>query len=360
LNRLISEKYRQPVLLCLCVFTAATLAVLMYLFLVPAGNGANVQIVDCIKGAPLSRAAADMERRGVIRSSTALVWLARIKGQDAQVQAGAYQFNDGMKLSEILRKMVEGDVYAIRFAVPEGYSMFQLAELLEGRRIHSRVDFLSACNDKALLQELGIPGGSVEGYLFPATYNITPGMKPADTVRMMVRQFEKISGGQISPLFIKKDRERHKLVTLASLVEKEAVDPKERPLIASVFSNRLKKGMRLQSDPTAVYGFRSFAGKVTHEDVRRSSPYNTYLISGLPPGPIGNPGAGALKAVLNPPASPYIYFVARNDGTHHFSSTLDQHNMAVKKYLKDKVRDSSASGSVPGYKNDHPSFTGGR
>lgn len=340
--------------------SATLLAVLLFLLMVPAGDGSHVLLVDCVKGAPLSRAAADMERRGIIRSATALVWLARLKGQDGQVKAGAYQFNDGMKVSEILRKMVAGEVYAVRFAVPEGYSIYQLAELLDGRKIHSRSDFLAACSDRAILAEFGIPGASVEGYLFPATYNITPAMKPADTVRMMVRQFESRCGGEISPLFSKRDRSRHQLVTLASLVEKEAIEPNERPLIASVFVNRLRKGIRLQSDPTAVYGVRPFSGKVTREDVLRFSPYNTYKISGLPPGPIGNPGAGALQAVLAPPPTPYFYFVAKNDGTHFFSTTLEEHNKAVAKYLKGHVSGNSSTGRVPAYGNDNKGFTSGR
>jgi len=360
LKRFLPKKYRRFVVSGAVSLIVILLSVSLFQLLVPAGDGSNVQLIDCVKGAPLSRAAADMQRRKVIRSAAALVWLARLKGDDGRIQAGAYQFNDGMKLSEMIRKMVAGEVYALRFAVPEGYSIYQIAELLDGRHIHPREEFLAACTDKALLKEFGIPGSSVEGYLFPATYNITPKMKPAETVRMMVRQFEKVCGSQISPIFMKRDSERHRLVTLASLVEKEAVDPKERAVIASVFFNRLKKGMRLQSDPTAVYGIRPFSGKVTGSDVHRISPYNTYIINGLPPGPIGNPGTGALQAVLSPQSTQYFYFVARNDGTHFFSTTLDQHNRAVTKYLKRKNRDSSSSSSVPGYKNDHPSFIGGR
>ncbi|WP_237754282.1 endolytic transglycosylase MltG [Geobacter sp. OR-1] len=359
MGRLIPKRFAKPVLL-----TAAALLIVLAatsgIALLPPGDGANVQLVDCAKGASLSRASADMKRKGIIRSSTALVLLARFKGVDNQVQAGTYRLTDAMSLAEILRKLVAGEIYAYRFAVPEGYSIFQLAELLDSRRIHAKADFLAACTDRALLREFGITATSVEGYLFPATYNITPGMKPVDTVRMMVRQFEKTCENQFSPALAKRGDARHRLVTLASIVEKEAVDPKERPLIASVFYNRLGKGMRLQSDPTAVYGLRPFAGKISGEDVRRSSPYNTYRIHGLPPGPIGNPGAGALQAVLAPQNTPYYYFVARNDGTHFFSTTLDQHNMAVTKYLKSKGRERLESGAVPGYRNDHPSVTGGR
>lgn len=354
--KLVRKKYRRPLFTgatALLLFLAASSA---FMLLAPAGDGSNVQLVDVAKGANLFRPAAELERKGVIRSATAFVWLARLRGLDNRVQAGSYRFDDGMSLSEIIRKMVDGEVYSYRFAVPEGYSIYQLAELLDGRRIHSRADFLAACTDPELLSELGIPASSVEGYLFPATYNISPGMKPSDTVRLMVATFEKVSAREVSPLFSKRDPARHRLVTLASLVEKEAVNPGERPLIASVFYNRLRKGMRLQSDPTAVYGVRPFGGKVTGEDVRRFSPYNTYKIKGLPPGPIGNPGTGALRAALEPQSSQYLYFVARNDGTHYFSTTLDQHNRAVTKYLKSNARNRTESG----YRNDHQSLTGGR
>ncbi|MBT0666046.1 endolytic transglycosylase MltG [Geobacter pelophilus] len=357
LGRLFPQQYRKPVVSAI-VASALVAMVAVSCLMLPPGDGSNVQLVDCGKGAPLARAAAEMKRKGVIRSATLLVVLARIKGIDGQVQAGTYQLNDGMSLSEILRKMVAGEIYANRFAVPEGYSIYQLAELLESRRIHPKVDFLAACSDKGVMQEFGIPGNTVEGYLFPATYNIMPNMKPVDTVRMMLRQFEKACG-QLSPQ-LARGSARHRLVTMASIVEKEAVDPKERPLIASVFYNRLRKGMRLQSDPTAVYGVRPFAGKVSGDDVHRLSPYNTYRIKGLPPGPIGNPSAGAIQAAMKPQTSPYYYFVAKRDGTHFFSTTLDQHNIAVTKYLKNKGRNISSSGDVPGLRNDHPNFTDGR
>ena len=148
----------------------------------------------------------------------------------------------------------------------------------------------------------------------------------------------------------------HNPRALASIVEREAVVPQEKPIIASVFLNRLKKGMPLQSDPTATYGIRAFGGKVSGTDVRRDSPYNTYMINGLPPGPIGNPGAEAIEAVLQPAATGYYYFVAKKDGTHHFSLNLDEHNRAVQMYLKGGA---SQAGS-PEYKNDHPNITGRR
>jgi UPF0755 protein len=343
---------------CAALLTAA--AVFIGLMTSPAGDGGSVHLIDCPKGAPLYRVAMDMESRGIIRSARIFVWLARIKGDDGKVQAGTYQLNDGLSPGEILSKMVAGEVYAVRFAVPEGYSIHQVAELLEGKKIYSKAEFLAACSNRELLQELKIPGPTVEGYLHPSTYSIPPQMKPEECIRMMVAHFERVNADLFAQLPAKGGLTRHQVVTLASLVEKEAVDARERPLIASVFFNRLKKRMRLQSDPTAVYGVRAFGGSVSREDLQRRTPYNTYLIDGLPPGAIGNPSSAALQAVLSPSSTPYFYFVAKKDGTHFFSATLDQHNRAVTTYLKGASVRTHSNQSRAEYRNDNPSLTGGR
>jgi len=181
---------------------------------------------------------------------------------------------------------------------------------------------------------LSIPAKSVEGFLLPRTYTIKPGTDAATLIKEMVAQFR-------STYVLKYANQAKSLglpeldvLTLASMIEKEAVVPAERPLIASVFFNRLQKNMPLQSDPTAVYGIRAFAGKISKKDILRETPYNTYNINGLPPGPIGNPGEDSIKAVLSPARTSFLYFVARKDGTHHFSTTLEEHNRAVEKYLK--------------------------
>lgn len=259
---------------------------------------------------------------------------ARAMGGASRVKAGFYLFHDGMRPGTILDKMLEGDVYQRLFALPEGYSSHQVAEMLEKRGIFRRERFLAACRDRLLLAELGIRASSAEGYLFPGSYNILPGRTEHEVVREMVqRQLELLNGGLDA-----RGRGRglsvHELLTLASMVEKEAVLPAEKPLIAAVFHNRLKLGMRLQSDPTALYGVRAFAGKVSRDDILKKTPYNTYLIPALPPGPIGNPGQEAIEAVLNPPPVPYLYFVGRGDGSHQFSSDLASHNEAVQRYLK--------------------------
>jgi UPF0755 protein len=330
----LSKKYRSQLLLAIVLSLLFLLARFALFLANPPGMGKNVQILDFSQGQPLKKFALSLEKKKIISSAGLFLLYARLCGDDGRVQAGYYQFNDAMKPGEILRRMVAGEVYALRFTLPEGYSIYQVAELLAGRRLFDRDAFLRECFNTPLLRELGISGKSVEGYLYPSTYDLTPGMTPAELIRLMTAQFGKVFEREFAERAKRAGMTKHEIIILASMIEKEAVRPEERALIASVFRNRLRCGMPLQSDPTAVYGVRAFAGSVSKYDISRSTPYNTYLIGGLPPGPIGNPGSGAIEAAINPATTRYLYFVARKDGTHQFSTTLDEHNNAVRKYLK--------------------------
>lgn len=298
---------------------------------VPAGSGSVVRDISLPSKSGVKRLAADLEVGGIIRSRLHFMLLGRLTGLSGRLKAGDYRFNNAMTPYAILDKVAKGDVDYRRFTLPEGYSIYQAAELVEQKGYFTKDEFLKACRDQQLLAKLGITAASAEGYLFPATYNLTLSATAEQLVLQMANRFEKgaaaIKGGG-------RGLSRHQLVTLASMIEKEAVVPAEKPLISSVFHNRLKLGMPLQSDPTAVYGVRAFGGKVTKADILRPSPYNTYLIKGLPPGPIGNPGEDALRAAAQPADSSYLYFVARKDGTHHFSKNLEEHNRAVRTYLR--------------------------
>ena len=348
---------RRKLVLCCAIVLAAACAVSFSLFaLVPPGDGKVIREVDFPKGSSVRRLADQLEQGGVLRSARLFTLYARLTGSAARVKAGTYQFSDAMKPSQILHKLVAGDVYEKRFAVPEGYSIYQLAEMLDTRGFSKKEEFLAACRNPEILRETGIRGKSVEGYLYPSTYNLAKVSDAREMVRMMTAQFRKVYDERFPALEQASALSRREIITLASIVEKEAVSPEEKPLIASVFHNRLKAGMPLQSDPTAVYGLRAFGGKVTGTDVRRDTPYNTYLIKGLPPGPIGNPGSDAIEAVLKPATTNYYYFVARNDGSHQFSATLDEHNRAVRHYLKG----APAAGATPEYRNERPNITGRR
>ncbi len=208
--------------------------------------------------------------------------------------------------------------------------MFELKGWSDGEK------FMSLVQDKQFIDSLGFKNlVSLEGYLYPDTYMLTADMKGAEKIiAMMVNRFFRVWEGLISA--VNQDVGWEKVVILASIVEKEAAVEAERSLIAGVFKNRLTRGMRLQSDPTVTYGIENFSGKITRKLLRNSTPYNTYTISGLPVGPICNPGEGALFAALNPVKTEYFYFVSKNDGTHHFSATLSEHNRAVRKYQKKK------------------------
>jgi len=335
----------------------AVCAVWVFLFvLVPPGEGKVVREFDLPKGSPLRRLADELEKGGVVRSARLFTLYARLTGASARVKAGTYQFSDAMKPGKILTMLVEGDVYEKRFAVPEGYSIYQIAEMLESRGLSTKEAFLAACTDASLLRRAGIRGKSAEGYLYPSTYNLVKVSDAKEMVLLMTEQFRKVYDARFPGLEQASGMSRGEIITLASIVEKEAVAPEEKPLIASVFHNRLKKGMPLQSDPTAVYGLRAFGGKVTGTDVRRDTPYNTYRIKGLPPGPIGSPGSDAIEAVLKPAKTGYFYFVAKNDGSHQFSATLDEHNRAVRHYLKG----TPSEGASPEYRNERPNITGRR
>lgn len=317
-----------------CLRIALLLPLCWYLYcLLPTGNGATFHDLLLPPGSGIKKLAVELKQNGLIRSTLHFTLMTRLRGEARRLKSGEYRLNDGMSAGDILTKIVNGDVDVRRFTVPEGYSIYQAAELSDQQGLFKRDDFLAACRDQELMRHFGVNGESLEGYLFPATYTVGHATTARQLVSNMVEQFFKEysrldlggKGGQLS---------RQQIVTLASMVEKEAKDTHEKPLIASVFHNRLKIGMPLQSDPTAVYGVRAFSGKVTKKDIERPGPYNTYLNKGLPPGPIGNPGSDALQAVLQPQASSYLYFVARQDGTHQFSNNLEQHNRAVVRYLK--------------------------
>ena len=298
------------------------------------GAGTESIIINFKEAKSFRSIAEELAQKKLISSGLLFTLYGRLRGEDSKVKAGYYRFNDALSPREILRMLVAGEVYLRLFVLPEGYSIYQAAELLEQQRLLDGTRFLARCSDRELLRSLGIPETSAEGYLLPGTYNVEPEMDEAGLVRVMAGQFTRQRRPRYEARLQAVGMSWHELLTIASMIEKEAVSPAEGPIIASVFANRLKNGMRLQSDPTSVYGVRAFAGKITRADILKPSAYNTYLVSGLPSGPIGNPGDAALEAVLAPARSSYLYFVAKQDGTHHFSATLEEHNRAVQSYLK--------------------------
>lgn len=286
------------------------------------------------EGATLHQTAGLLEERGVVRFPLLFASLARFLGKDREVRAGEYRFHTSMSPQEVLDMLCRGTVVLHKVTIPEGWTVKQIAAALEQEGFATREEILAATHDKAFVVELGLEGDSLEGYLFPDTYYFAMGLDPRQILSAMVVRFREVYGPQVRDRQDEQERGLKEVVTLASIVEKETGSKEEKPLVASVLVNRLRRGMPLQCDPTVIYGIEDFDGNLTREHLQRPGPYNSYLNKGLPPGPICNPGLDSLQAALDPAKTSYLYFVSRNDGTHEFSSTLRDHNRAVESYQK--------------------------
>ncbi len=307
-------------------------AVAAYLVASPPLPPAGARLV-VREGDTLAAIATRLARLGVIRSALVFRLQARFAGRDRRLQPGEYRFDAPLGMTEILDLLATGGAHS-EVTIPEGLSVRDVAALLE-RAGYGTVDsFLCVADDPEFLLAAGVPGPQLEGFLFPDTYRLTPIMSPAEILGAMVRRFHERFDAEHHRQAIGRGMSVNEVLTLASIVEKESGVAAERPLIAGVFYNRLRTGMPLQSDPTVIYAIPSFNGDLTRADLARPSPYNTYQITGLPPGPIANPGLAAIDAVLAPADTPYLYFVSKNDGTHAFATTLAEHNHNVGRYQR--------------------------
>jgi len=304
----------------------------------PALATAPPAIFDVHPGASLGQVARGLESRGLIRSAVAFKLLARYRKLDGALQVGEYELSAALAPGEILTRIAEGRVVAYEVVIPEGLAAFRVALRLEAAGLSNAADFLAFASDPASAESLGVEGAGLEGYLFPETYRLPRGLGVREIAEVLVGQFLEV-WDEIEPQARLQELSMLEVVTLASIVEKETAAPDERPLIASVFRNRLRRGMRLETDPTVIYGIPDFDGNLRRRDLENAdNPYNTYQIAGLPPGPIANPGADALRAVVNPAESDYLFFVSRNDGTHVFSKTFSEHVRAVDRYQRKRFR----------------------
>lgn len=292
-------------------------------------------VVTIPKGATLSEVGALLQEKGVISSALVFKLIAMIRGEQTKIKAGEYSLKSGSDADAVLDQLTSGRTMTFAVTVPEGYDMVQIADLFQRQGIANRERFLKAARDRQFLQELGVEGPTAEGYLFPDTYNLRSSEKgdARGMIRRMVKQFQQVYDKHVRATAQKYDWETNQVLTLASLIEKEA-RASEHALVSSVFHNRIRKHMPLQSDPTVIYGIKPMGSPITRADLKRDHPYNTYVRKDLPPGPICNPGKASLIAAIQPADTDYLYFVARNDGTHVFSSTLKEHNRAVNKYQR--------------------------
>lgn len=298
------------------------------------------KIVTIPEGSTFQQVASLLAREQLIKSRSAFLVLGKANAADRKIHPGEYEFNAAMLPHDILGKLLAGKVVLHPVTVPEGFTMGQIVELVSRQGIADPVEFLRLAKDQTFIRSLGIQTDTLEGYLFPDTYRFARATKAKEVIQTMVNNLWQVFTPDLRDRAKQLNMTVHEVLTLASVVEKEAKVGTERQLIAAVFHNRLKRRIPLQSDPTVMYGIPSFNGNLRKHDLSSQSPYNTYRVRGLPPGPIASPGAQAIRAVLYPATTPYLYFVARNDGTHQFSATLTEHNLAVEKYQRRPFRKS--------------------
>ena len=298
----------------------------------PAGDKKAEKVVTIPPGQRFGTITAKLQQAGLLANPMKFRLLARIRGDDKRIRAGEYLLAATLSPREILSALTEGKVRLHRLTVPEGYSMHQIAALIERNGFGDQASFLTTAAEPALLAELGIQAATFEGYLYPETYHFPGTATPRQIITAMVRRFRTVFTDPWRVRAQELGFSVHQIVTLASIIEKETGDGAERAVISSVLHNRLKRRMRLEADPTVIYGIPDFNGNITRKDLETATPYNTYKIRGLPPGPIANPGYASLQAALYPADTRFLYFVSKQDKTHHFSTTFKEHRRAVRKY----------------------------
>lgn len=299
------------------------------------------------RGETAATIAERLQREKLISNALLFRLMAKLRGIDSQIEAGEYQLRRNMTMNEVLDELAHSQFAGSRITVVEGWRAEEIADMLQRRGVAKRNEFLALVNaasfDADFLRSRPV-GASLEGYLFPDTYRVPPGITVEEIIQMMLKNFGQRFNQDMREKAVKSGLSIHEVVTLASIVEREAVLPEERPVIASVYLNRLKANMLLQADPTVQYAVadvnstgepREYWKKtLTVADLAIDSPYNTYRYKGLPVGPIANPGLASIKAVLEPAETDYLYFVAAENGTHVFARTLDEHNQNVAKYRR--------------------------
>ncbi len=330
----------------------ATLAAFAVLFVVGLGIFAWNALNKPYRGYETPTALVEVERgwhsgeildhlreEGVLRDDfVPLVYLKLVRRGDS-LKAGVYEFSEPMSPIAVVDKLARGDVILRTVVVPEGRDRFEVGRIFAAAGFGSAEEWDGVTADPALIRDLAPEAASLEGFLFPDTYKLTPGTPPARIAETMVQNFRDKFGDQLA--YISTGLSVDETVTLASIVETEARLPEERPVIASVYLNRIRQDMLLGADPTVIYALklaREWDGNIRKEDLAMDSPYNTYRYRGLPPGPIANPGLASLEAAANPAQTSFLYFVGRNDGSHVFARTLAEHNRNVQEYQRDFFR----------------------
>jgi UPF0755 protein len=295
----------------------------------------DVDVVFTVSpGTSLRRLGRDLEATGLVRNALAFEWLGRSREAASKLRAGEYLLRSSWSSEEILDHVVAGHVRTYEVVLPEGLTAAEMAVRIEEAGLAEVEAFLAVVHDPAAPERFGVEGPGLEGYLFPETYQLARGLSVEQVVGTLVEHYLEV-WREIARAAEARGLSMRETTILASIVERETGAVGERPLIASVFQNRIALGMRLETDPTVIYGIPDFDGNLTRAHLDDAgNPYNTYQIPGLPPGPIANPGAAALRAVVDPADAKYLYFVSRNDGTHVFSRSYREHVNAVNRYQR--------------------------
>lgn len=320
------------------VAVAAFIAVLALQILSrpPAAGWDAPRVVVIPKGSNSAAAIRLLASGGVLRHPFAFRVLVAATRSGRKLHFGEYTFDGPAAPIDVWRKLVSGDVTKYTLTVPPGSNLYDIAKLLDSNGLASEADFLEAAHDPSLLRGLGIDAPSAEGYLFPETYQFVKEQTPPEIIGIMHREFRRRFTDEMAQRARRQGYSVTQILTMASIIEKETGSPQEKPLVSAIIRRRLAVGMPLQMDPTVIYGHRLFGKDITKRALKTESPYNTYTNAGLPPGPIANPGLESIEAALAPAKSDYLYFVARADGTHAFSRTLEEHNRAVARYRAGK------------------------
>jgi UPF0755 protein len=327
------------IVLSICFLTIAAGGIFyiltkQFLFEGPEKIGREV-IYEIKPGQNFKSVARDLQAKGVLKSADAFALYGKLTRQIPNVKRGEYKLSTAMTPPQVMSVITSGFSITRAVTIPEGYSTFEIAELLEAKHFAPRAEIMRLAFDKEFVKKnLGVERPSLEGYLYPETYAFTKYMGPEKILTEMVKTFKEKFEKVPKPFPF--DWTDYEVVTMASIIEKETGAAHERQLISSVFNNRIRKNMRLQTDPTIIYAKALVSGKLVI-DIRKSDlswvhPYNTYTRSGLPPGPISNPGLDAMKAAVNPAITDFLFFVSQNDGTHIFSNTYAKHAEAVRKF----------------------------
>ena len=319
--------------IALAILAAALLSSFLLFDTPPKGNWEG-KLVLVPKGSPLPEVIGVLREGGVLPHPLAFRALVLLTFSGRRLHYGEYAFPTPPSAFEAWRRLVRGDVIKYEVTVPPGANLYDVAKLLEEKKLAKAEAFLVTAASPAVLRRLEIPGDSAEGYLFPDSYIFVKPVTTEEILEFMVRQFHRKVPQDAEKRAKEAGLSLHEIVTIASIIEKETGIEEEKPLVSAVIRRRLALGMPLQMDPTVIYGVKRFDGKVTRKDLRTAGPYNTYLNRGLPPGPIANPGLAALAAALSPPNTEFLYFVSKNDGSHTFSRTLPEHNLAVERFRR--------------------------